>query len=111
MENKYIYVANSCASEKKYINETTCLFNLWVNNTPYESMTLKAVHVMPALLLQKPSKPSKSKEHLKALTRRVSLSNERRTNELLCEGQIIQDHLKAPENATTSQRYLKNLRF
>ena len=38
-------------SWKKYIDETKCLFNLWVNNTPYESIALKAVHVMSALLL------------------------------------------------------------
>ena len=49
--------------------------------------------------LQKPSKSSTSKEHLEALTRRLSLWNERKINELLYEGQTIQDRLKAPENA------------
>ena len=29
------------------------------------------LHVMPALLLQKPSKPSKSKDHVAALKRRL----------------------------------------
>ena len=56
------------SSGKKYISDTTRLFNLWVN-TPYQSVALKGIHVMPALLLQKPSKSSKSKEHLEALTR------------------------------------------
>ena len=36
------------ASGKNYIDETTLLFHLWVNNTPYET-----VNVMPALLLKK----------------------------------------------------------
>ena len=49
--------------------------------------------------LQKPSKSSTSKEHLEALTRRLSLWNEGKINELLYEGQTIQDRLKAPENA------------
>ena len=44
------------ASGKKYIDEMMRLLDLWVSNAPYESITLKAVHVMPALLLQKPSK-------------------------------------------------------
>ena len=82
------------ASGKKYIDKTTRLFNLWV------SIALKAVHVMPALLIQKPRKSSKSKEHLEELTRRLSLWNEGRIDELLYEGQTMQDCLKVPENAT-----------
>ena len=58
------------ASGKECLNETTRLCNLLVNNIPYESIALKAVHVMSALLLQKPSKCLKSKEHLEAPTRR-----------------------------------------
>ena len=81
-----IFMLQTGASENKYIDETTCLFNLWVNNTAYESIALKAVHVMSALLLQKPSEPSKLKKHLEALTRRGTLWNERSTDELLCEG-------------------------
>ena len=50
--------------------------------------------------LQKPSKSSKSKEHLEALTRRLSLWNEGGTDGLLYEGQTTQDRLKGPENAT-----------
>lgn len=49
------------------VDETTYLFNLYVNNTPYEPIALKAVHVMLALLIQK---PRISKENLvAALTR------------------------------------------
>ena len=98
------------ASEKKYIDETTRLINLSVNNTPYESITLKAVHVMLALLLQKPIKSSKSKEHLEALTRRLSLWNEGKIDELLYEGQTIQDRLKAPENATNISKISKKFK-
>ena len=61
------------ASRKKYVDETMHLFNIWVISTTYKLITLKAVHVMPALLLQKPSKSLKSKEHLGALTRQLSL--------------------------------------
>ena len=63
-----IFMLPKCASGK-YNDETTRLFRLWVNDTPYESVALKVLHVMPALLLQKPSKSSKLKEHLEALTR------------------------------------------
>ena len=46
---------------------------LWINDTPLRKIALKAVHVMPALLLQKPSKSSKSKDHHAALERRLML--------------------------------------
>ena len=35
-------------SGKKYIDETTYLFNLWVNNMPYEKIAVKAIYLMPA---------------------------------------------------------------
>ena len=57
------------ASGKKYMDETTRLFSLWVNNTPYEAITLKVVQVMQVLLLQKLCKSLKSKEHLEAPTK------------------------------------------
>lgn len=60
-------------SGKKYIDETTRLFNIWVNNTAYGTTAVKPVHVMPGLVLQKPSKSSKSNEHLEELTKRLSL--------------------------------------
>ena len=43
---------------------------------------MKAVHVMPALLLRKPSKTSKANHHLKVLERRLRLWEE---NHRTCE--------------------------
>ena len=44
---------------------------------------------MSALLLQKPSKSSKSKDHHAALQRRLKLWEEEKTEELLYEGQTV----------------------
>ena len=49
----------SGAAGKNYIEEVTLLMKLWINVTPLIKIVLKAFHVMPALLLQKPSKSSK----------------------------------------------------
>ena len=49
---------------------------------------------MPVLLLQKPSKSSKSKDH-HALERRLNLWEEGKIEELLYEGQTIQERLKS----------------
>ena len=51
-------------------------------NISFESIAVRAVHVMPSFLLQTPRKLSKSKEHLEA-PRRLSLWTEGRIYELL----------------------------
>ena len=48
---------------------------------------------MPALLLQKPSRKSKSRNHLVALERRFKLWNEGNIYELLDESKEIQERL------------------
>ena len=47
--------------------------------------------LMPAFLLQKPSKSLKSKDHHAALERRRKLWEEGKIEELLYEGQTIQE--------------------
>ena len=58
------------AAGKNY-NDVARLLKLWINDTPLRNIALKAVHVMPALLLQKPSKSSKSKDHHAVLEKRL----------------------------------------
>ena len=65
----------SGAAGKKHTNEVTRLLKFWIQDSLLKSITLK-VHVMPALLLQKPSKNSKSKDHLISLERCLKLREE-----------------------------------
>ena len=53
--------------------------------------TLFALQVMPTLLLQKPRKNSKSKDHLKSLERRFEIWKEGNINQIYEEGKTIQD--------------------
>ena len=46
----------SGGGDKKFIKEITRLINLWTNDSPLENIALKAIHIMPALLLQRPNK-------------------------------------------------------
>ena len=68
---KNLFFLPKGAAGKSFINEMTWMINAWVYDTPIKNIALKALHVMPALLLQKPSKNSKSKDHLKSLERRL----------------------------------------
>ena len=56
---------------------------------------------MPALLLLKPSKSSKWKEHHAPFKRRLKLWEEGKIKELLYEGQIIQEKLKSSDSSKT----------
>ena len=49
---------------------------------------------MPFKLLQKPSKESKAKDHITALTRRLELWKKGDIEELMFEGATIQSRLK-----------------
>ena len=61
------------ATGKRFINEITQMIHAWVYDTPIKDIPLKALHVMPAFLLQKPSKNSKSTDHQKSLKRRFQI--------------------------------------
>ena len=56
---------------KAYIDENTRLMNAWVEDSPLKNIAFKAIMIMPCLLLQKPFKNSKSKDHKAALQRRL----------------------------------------
>ena len=80
---------------KKFIREITSLINCWIDNTALKPIALKSIMVMPALLLQKPSRTSKSKDHFLALSRRIELWEKGNINELLHEGVTIQTLLNS----------------
>ena len=89
-----MFMVPSGGGGKKFIKEITRLINLWTDDSPLENIALKAIHVLPALLLQKSIKNSKAKDHVAALERRLELW-ENGNIELLNEGQSIQKRLPA----------------
>ena len=78
---KNAFMVPTGASGRKFINEITRLFDQWTNDTPLKSIALKAINVMPALLLQKTSRKSKARDHLIALERQLKLWDEGNINE------------------------------
>ena len=98
---KNLFMLPTGAAAKKYITETTKLMNGWTNNLPLKDIGFKAIHIMPSLLLQKPSKTSKAKDHLKALERRIDLLIKGKIDGLLFEGETIQSrlhHINTPKS-------------
>ncbi len=65
------------------------LLNAWVEDSPLGSISMKAIHIMPALLLQKPSKTSKTRDQVKALERRLRLWHRGEMEELVNEAETL----------------------
>ena len=79
-------------SGKTYIDQVTYLLNEWLHDSPLSNISIKMV--MPQLLLQKPSKSSKMKDHIAALNRRMELWVQGDFQELFEEGKAIQESFK-----------------
>ncbi len=87
---------------KRFIREVTRLVNSWVEDSSIKTISLKAIMIMPALLLQKPSRKSKSKEHTTALSKRLELWEKGDLFNLLHEGETIQKNLLSSKTKRSS---------
>ena len=76
-----------------FVRETTRLLRAYADKTPLERVALRAVTVMPGLMLQKPHPKAGTKEFVKHLSRRLNLWKEGRIQELLAEARAIQSRL------------------
>ena len=94
---KNILMVTSGGDGKNFIKEITRLINLWTDDSPLENIALIAIHVIPALLIRKPNKNSKAKDHVAALEKRLELWENGNIIELLNEGESIQERLPTGE--------------
>ena len=78
---------------KAFVAEVARLFQAYADNSSLEGITMKACTIIPILLLQKPSRTSKSKDHASHLQRRLEFWHGGEIETLLSEGRCIQKHL------------------
>ena len=93
---KNLFMLPNGSSGKNFIREITRLLNSFSENTPLRPICMKAIHIMPALLLQKPSKSSKAKEHANILERRLLMWHKGDISALFEEASTIQSRLNSP---------------
>ena len=74
---------------KKFVLELSRLFRAYADGSALESVAMKACLVMPLLLLQKPFRSSKDKDHIAILQRRDSWKSGDLPS-LLSEGRALQ---------------------
>ena len=89
-----LFILPSGAVGKKFVIETTKWIEYWNQDAVnFKDIALKVLMVMPALLLQKPTFKSTSKEHSQCLTRRLKQWEAGDFDGLLCETRTIQGKL------------------
>ena len=63
---------------KEFITELSSWLNKFNNDTHFQSIGLKVYMILPSLLLQKPSRKSKAKQHSAKLSQRLTLWKKRK---------------------------------
>ena len=63
----------SGSSGKAFVTELARLYQAYADGSDLETIAIKACTVAPILLLQKPYRTSKSKDHVKHLQRRLDM--------------------------------------
>ena len=86
---------------KEFITELSSWLNKFSNDTPFQSIALKVYMILPSLLLQKPSRKSKDKQHSAKLSQRLTLWKEGKIDIyiLLREGKAIQRQLQRKQRS------------
>jgi len=79
---------------KSFVRELARLYQAFADNSALSSIALLACSVMQPLLLQKPHRHSRAKDHSAHLLRRLELWSKGSFDALLTEGRCIQDHLR-----------------
>ena len=88
---------------KSFIKELTRLFRLYSEESAMECIALKATFLFPLLVLQKPHRRSKNKEHNIALERRLNSWLDGSFVILLNEGKTIQKQFKNARHRTAKK--------
>ena len=79
-----------------FVHELARLFQAFADGSSMECICMKAITILQVLVLQKPSRTSKNKDHIKHLKRRMDLWKEGNLDVILHEGRCIQKHLPRP---------------
>ena len=98
-----LFLLPTAAVGKQFVEEMTKLVNCWTNKSDLETIALKALMIVPGLLLQKTTLNSKSKENSETLKRRLSLWKNGQLDQLVFEEKTIQYRLQNNDRATTNK--------
>ena len=105
-----VFQVPSGSSGRAFVSELARLFRAYADCSSLESIAMKAISVMQTLLLQKPSRTSKSRDHVKHLQRRLDLWTNGYIEALLEEGRCIQKRLRNAKHTTSNEAIARKFR-
>ena len=91
---KNVFLVPSGKAGKQFVREITTLLLAYAQRSAMESVAMETLMVASTLLLQKPHSKADSKEHVRALERRMQAWKEGDIEGPLREGRTIQDQLR-----------------
>ena len=89
---------------KAFVNELARLFAAFASGSTLQSVSLKATVVLPHVVLQKPYRSSKPKDHALSLERRMKLWEQGDLTELLKEGRAIRKRFSSSRHQGDEQQ-------
>ena len=104
-----IFQVPSGSSGKAFVSELARLFQAYADSSCLECIAMKAITIIQILLLQKPSRTSKSKDHAAHLSRRLEIWRGGDIQSLLDEGRCI--HKRLHQGARHSDNEAIALKF
>lgn len=105
-----IFQVPSGSAGKSFVLELARLFQAYADSSSLECIAMKAITIAQVLLLQKPSRSSKSKDHAAHLQRRLKLWHEGDIPSLLEEGRCIQKYLRHGMKQPDSEKIARTFR-
>ena len=91
-----LFLVPTGSAGNSFVQELARLLQAFADGSSLECVSMKAVIILQALVLQKPSRTSKTRDHISHLKRRMELWKAGNLNEILLEGRCIQKHLPKP---------------
>ena len=91
-----LFLVPSGNAGSSFVQELARLLQAFADGSSMESVCMKAITILQVLVLQKPSRTSKSRDQTKHLKRRMDIWKAGNLEEILLEGRCIQEHLPKP---------------
>ena len=98
---KNLFKVPSGSAGRRFISELSLWLDHYNRGTDFSCIALKVFMVLPCLLLQKPSRNSKAKDHSKKLEERLNLWQDGNITAILKENRIIQKKLPTDAKRTS----------
>ena len=102
-----LFLVPSGNAGSSFVQELARLLQAFADGSSMESVCMKAITILQVLVLQKPSRTSKSRDHTKHLKRRMDIWKAGNLEEILLEGRCIQEHLPKPSKRRDKSKLAK----